>query len=184
MVGSMFKSVKFWVIILVIVSVLAITYLFFGYSTLTIRSSDSSSTSINDTPVLRGSGTIKLRPGVYKVSINSKDFESSTNTYRLFIFSNKKVSENTTARDFGKVINTALGANENTFQIINSKNFGVYYAASVSSLNQDKYVVLKYQDDAWGLLYEGRGAEQAFTWNTPTEVSEYLKGIKLDADSQ
>lgn len=184
MVSSMLKSVRFWSILLITVVVFSLLYLFTGYSTLTIQASDSSTVLINGTPVLKGGGKIKLRPGIYKISINSRDFEATENKYSLFIYTNKTITENNKSRNFEKIINTALGTNENTYRILDSKAFGTYYAALVYKLNQEKYVVLKYQDGAWGLLYEGPGNDQSYLWKTPTSVNQYLKGIEINAGSQ
>ncbi len=184
MVSSMFKSIRLWAILLIIIAVLSLVYLFTGYSTLTVQASDTSTVLINGTPALKGSGKIKLRPGVYKITINSRDFEATEDKYSLFIYTNKNITENNKPRNFEKIINTALGTNENTYRILDSKAFGIYYAALVYKLNQEKYVVLKYQDGAWGLLYEGPGNDQSYLWKTPTSISQYLKGIEINAGSQ
>lgn len=184
MVMTPFKSIRFWTATLAVILAFLIVYLFFGFSTLNIQASPSSSIYINDTLVLTGSGKVKLRPGNYKVSIISRDIEPTTKSYSLLAFSTKNITQVSAPLNFEKIINTALGANEGTYKITNSRSFDSYYAASVSSLNQDKYVVLKFYDGSWGLLYEGRGEEPTFQWSTPASVYAYLKGIKLDANSQ
>lgn len=177
---NVLKYKKPTIIVLVFVFVLFLTYLFIGFGSINIKNpAKYTAAFVDDLYVGDGSKNIKLRPGKYLVEISSPNYENQKEI-SVSVFSSNTIDSTEKKRNFTATVATAIAQDESNVvlwegKIINSVWYGAI--AYVKDINTAGFVVMKFENGRWQLVYMGTDLEDEYKTVVPNPVKEYFKII-------